>query len=76
MSTPIIGLTPAVEDTSLNNSAAPKMISQIIANAVKSDKPVFSLEFFPPKTQQGLSNLYTRIARMVTDLDPAWIQIT
>ncbi|MCO5565238.1 hypothetical protein L7F22_018911 [Adiantum nelumboides] len=76
MSTPIIGLTPAVEDGSLENAGRTKMISEIIANAAKSDKPVFSLEFFPPKTQQGLSNLYTRIARMVTDLDPAWIQIT
>ncbi|KAJ1955127.1 methylenetetrahydrofolate reductase 1 [Dispira parvispora] len=36
---------------------------------------VFSLEFFPPKTEQGLANLLARIARMTT-LGPVFVDIT
>ncbi|KAJ1651588.1 methylenetetrahydrofolate reductase 1 [Dispira simplex] len=36
---------------------------------------VFSLEFFPPKTEQGLANLLARIARMTT-LCPVFVDIT
>lgn len=49
-------------------------ITQLIENA--KEKPFFSLEYFPPKTKQGLSNLYARVARMISELDPLWIQVT
>lgn len=38
--------------------------------------PFFSLEFFPPKTEQGLANLYPRMARMIDEVKPAWVQVT
>ncbi|KAJ2724333.1 methylenetetrahydrofolate reductase 1 [Coemansia sp. Benny D115] len=39
-------------------------VSDKIAQAVAAKTPYFSLEFFPPKTEQGLANLYDRIERM------------
>eukprot|EP00559_Dactyliosolen_fragilissimus_P001733 CAMPEP_0184860762 /NCGR_PEP_ID=MMETSP0580-20130426/5583_1 /TAXON_ID=1118495 /ORGANISM="Dactyliosolen fragilissimus" /LENGTH=683 /DNA_ID=CAMNT_0027357979 /DNA_START=17 /DNA_END=2065 /DNA_ORIENTATION=+ len=36
----------------------------------------YSFEFFPPKTEAGLDNLFTRIDRMVTNLDPLFIDVT
>ncbi|KAI0807792.1 MTHFR-domain-containing protein [Fomes fomentarius] len=38
-------------------------------------KLFYTFEFFPPKTDQGLENLVSRIARMVT-LDPLAVSIT
>ncbi len=40
-----------------------KFIEKIWA-AQKSGKPFFSFEYFPPKTDEGLSNLYLRFDRM------------
>jgi len=37
--------------------------------------PYFSFEFFPPKTEQGVDNLYLRIERM-TSLHPLFVDIT
>jgi len=40
------------------------------------DKQVsFSFEYFPPKTMEGVQNLYERLQRMVT-LEPLWIDVT
>ncbi len=36
--------------------------------------PYFSFEYFPPKTDAGLSNLYDRFDRMAA-LDPMWVDI-
>ncbi|WFD31484.1 methylenetetrahydrofolate reductase [NAD(P)H] [Malassezia sp. CBS 17886] len=36
----------------------------------------WSIEFFPPKTADGLANLLPRMQRMVTQLDPSWIHVT
>lgn len=35
-------------------------ISEKLAEAKKASKPTFSFEFFPPKTAQGVQNLYDR----------------
>lgn len=40
-----------------------------------SATPTFSFEFFPPKTSQGVQNLYDRMDRMY-DLGPQFIDIT
>ena len=40
-----------------------------------SPSPYYSFEFFPPKTEAGLDNLYERIDRM-KDLDPLFIDVT
>lgn len=50
-------------------------ISQKLAQAHENKKPTFSFEFFPPKTAQGVQNLYDRMDRM-HDLGPAFIDIT
>ena len=39
------------------------------------DKPVFSFEFFPPKTQDGERNLYAALAELRT-LDPSFVSVT
>ncbi|QDS69465.1 hypothetical protein FKW77_006223 [Venturia effusa] len=39
-------------------------ISNRLAEAEKARKPTFSFEFFPPKTAQGIQNLYDRMDRM------------
>jgi len=38
-------------------------------------KPFYSFEYFPPKTDFGLENLYSRLARMA-NLEPAFVDIT
>lgn len=40
------------------------------------EAPVWSLEFFPPRTTVGLANLCARIERMVKLLHPGWVHIT
>lgn len=54
----------------------PSHITTKISLASSSNTPFWSFEFFPPKTVQGLANLYNRIARMRTNLDPSWIHVT
>ena len=46
-------------------------IDQILA----SGGPVFSFEFFPPKTPAGERNLETALAELVK-LDPAFVSVT
>ncbi|KAF6240956.1 hypothetical protein HO173_000749 [Letharia columbiana] len=50
-------------------------IKDKLAEAERSRKPVFSFEFFPPKTALGVQNLYDRMDRM-HDLGPAFIDVT
>jgi methylenetetrahydrofolate reductase (NADPH) len=50
-----------------------KIIDKIRQNA--SDDPFFSFEFFPPKTEAGVENLYLRMDRM-TSVQPLFIDIT
>ncbi|ETN46962.1 methylenetetrahydrofolate reductase [Cyphellophora europaea CBS 101466] len=50
-------------------------ISKKLSLAHTQQKPTFSFEFFPPKTAQGVQNLYDRMDRM-HDLGPAFIDIT
>ncbi|KAF4625932.1 hypothetical protein G7Y89_g12231 [Cudoniella acicularis] len=50
-------------------------ISDMLAEAERSKQPKFSFEFFPPKTAQGVQNLYDRMDRM-HGLGPSFIDIT
>jgi methylenetetrahydrofolate reductase (NADPH) len=50
-------------------------ISSTLAFSHEKSKPTFSFEFFPPKTAQGVQNLYDRMDRM-HDLGPTFIDIT
>ncbi len=47
-------------------------IDQIIAD---SSEPVFSFEFFPPKTDEGVSNLYETVSKL-RELEPAFVSVT
>ena len=46
-------------------------IDEILAG----DGPVFSFEFFPPKTEQGERNLYAALAELRT-LEPSFVSVT
>ncbi|KAK3825228.1 MAG: methylenetetrahydrofolate reductase-domain-containing protein [Benniella sp.] len=46
-----------------------------IAHKKAEGKPFYSFEYFPPKTAQGLSNLYERIGRMQV-LSPTFVTCT
>ena len=46
-------------------------IDQLLARK----EPVFSFEFFPPKTEQGERNLYAALAELQT-LEPAFVSVT
>ncbi|MCW2991639.1 MAG: metF [Solirubrobacterales bacterium] len=40
-----------------------------------SSEPVFSFEFFPPKTEEGERNLYTALGEL-RELEPAFVSVT
>ena len=46
-----------------------------IDDILSSGGPVFSFEFFPPKTEAGEQNLYTALAELKT-LDPSFVSVT
>ncbi|KAI4169165.1 MAG: hypothetical protein LQ346_008992 [Caloplaca aetnensis] len=50
-------------------------ISDKLTEAHRLGKPAFSFEFFPPKTTQGVQNLYDRMDRM-HDLGPSFVDVT
>ena len=50
-------------------------IKDMLSDAEKAGHPTFSFEFFPPKTAQGVQNLYDRMDRM-HGLGPSFIDIT
>ncbi|KYK59564.1 methylenetetrahydrofolate reductase 1 [Drechmeria coniospora] len=50
-------------------------IKEILSEAEKGAQPSFSFEYFPPKTSQGVQNLYERMDRMY-NLGPKFIDIT
>ncbi|KAI5926169.1 methylenetetrahydrofolate reductase 1 [Camillea tinctor] len=50
-------------------------IREMLADAERTGQPSFSFEYFPPKTAQGVQNLYDRMERMY-DFGPKFIDIT
>lgn len=50
-------------------------ISSRLEEAERSRKPTFSFEFFPPKTAQGIQNLYDRMDRM-HGFGPCYVDVT
>ncbi|KAJ2132389.1 methylenetetrahydrofolate reductase (NAD(P)H) met13 [Coemansia sp. RSA 921] len=50
-------------------------VSDKLKQAEDSKQPYFSFEYFPPKTEQGLANLYDRIERMAR-LGPVFVAVT
>jgi methylenetetrahydrofolate reductase (NADPH) len=53
-----------------------KIIEKILKHQqIAGAQPFFSFEFFPPKTDEGVENLYLRMDRM-TSLQPIFVDIT
>ncbi|CAO1616975.1 unnamed protein product [Jaminaea pallidilutea] len=50
-------------------------ITSKIAQAESEGRTWWSFEYFPPRTPQGLANLYDRVQRM-SDLGPAFVDVT
>ncbi|MDD5644946.1 MAG: methylenetetrahydrofolate reductase [NAD(P)H] [bacterium] len=46
-----------------------------ITEILEKDRPTFSFEFFPPKTEEGLASLYKTIAEL-EKINPSFISIT
>ncbi|MBC8133674.1 MAG: methylenetetrahydrofolate reductase, partial [Deltaproteobacteria bacterium] len=46
-----------------------------IRDLFSNGKPLFSFEFFPPKTEAGMANLEKAI-RELADLNPAYVSVT
>lgn len=70
--------TPSTSRSQMGQGERSEMVSNHITDLIAAShpKPFYSLEYFPPKTEQGLANLYSRISRMVEEVQPAWVQIT
>ena len=47
-----------------------------IAEAFKTGRPVFSFEFFPPKTAEGVTALYETVERDLAPLAPTFVSVT
>lgn len=43
--------------------------------AVAEKRTFFSFEYFPPKTEDGVNNLYDRLDKMAC-LEPMWVDVT
>eukprot|EP01119_Soliformovum_irregulare_P011238 TRINITY_DN27_c0_g1_i1.p1 TRINITY_DN27_c0_g1~~TRINITY_DN27_c0_g1_i1.p1 ORF type:complete len:583 (+),score=209.04 TRINITY_DN27_c0_g1_i1:93-1841(+) len=50
-------------------------IIDIINKQLQENKTIFSFEYFPPKTEKGVDNLYDRLQRM-SSWGPSWIDVT
>lgn len=50
-------------------------ITEKIQQAAQDDRSYWSFEYFPPKTAQGVQNLYDRMERMY-QLGPEFIDVT
>lgn len=50
-------------------------IDQLLQRSADGDGPVFSFEFFPPKTDEGMTNLFETVAKL-RELDPAFVSVT
>eukprot|EP01135_Chromosphaera_perkinsii_P004436 Nk52_evm14s281 gene=Nk52_evmTU14s281 len=50
-------------------------VDECIRDCLERDENFFSFEYFPPKTEEGLANLYERIERM-GNLGPLFIDVT
>lgn len=62
MTSPVM-VRPTTPNPALNAAGSAKFIDRI-QSRVQAKQPFFSFEYFPPKTADGLTNLYMRFDRM------------
>jgi len=55
--------------------STPKIID-LIKNKEDGSKPFISIEFFPPRTETGVKNLYARMERMKESINPLFSDVT
>lgn len=65
---------PPVNGVDRNLRHLPMIIDKIKTKSA-SNEPFFSFEYFPPKTEGGVANLYDRVARMAT-AEPLFVDVT
>jgi len=58
-----------------NGNSNPKIID-LIKNKEDGSKPFISIEFFPPRTEAGVKNLYSRMERMKKSINPLFSDVT
>ncbi|GAA6026943.1 hypothetical protein JCM8097_005983 [Rhodosporidiobolus ruineniae] len=51
-------------------------VTRLIAQAEQAERPFYTFEVFPPKTDAGLANLVDRLDRMSSLLSPTWVHVT
>eukprot|EP00592_Proboscia_alata_P003331 CAMPEP_0194378370 /NCGR_PEP_ID=MMETSP0174-20130528/34798_1 /TAXON_ID=216777 /ORGANISM="Proboscia alata, Strain PI-D3" /LENGTH=426 /DNA_ID=CAMNT_0039160307 /DNA_START=44 /DNA_END=1324 /DNA_ORIENTATION=+ len=73
-------MAPSVTETehaqiSTVPKVAPKIIDLINARE-GTNKPFVSIEFFPPRTKEGVSNLHARMGRMLENSSPLFTDMT
>jgi methylenetetrahydrofolate reductase (NADPH) len=69
------GIIGESDETTIGQVYSNEKISDKIA-ALSPHSEYFSLEFFPPKTEMGFSNLRTRLERMARALRPLFVTVT
>jgi methylenetetrahydrofolate reductase (NADPH) len=58
-----------------SDDVKPREGRRIIDKLTDAPKPTLSLEFFPPKTPEGLESLHSKLQSMA-DMNPVWIDVT
>jgi len=66
--------TATVDVSDMNLRKMPLIADKIAAKAA-SGSPFFSFEYFPPKTESGVNNLYERCSRMAR-VEPLFVDVT
>ncbi|CAN8061916.1 unnamed protein product [Agarophyton chilense] len=69
------GSLPSVSFDSDPNLRYLPRIADKIRHRAEENRPFFSFEYFPPKTETGVSNLYQRVERM-TAVEPLFCDVT
>jgi len=59
----------------MSNNTAEKIIDKIHRREAEGSTPFYSFEYFPPRTEDGVKNLYERLDRMAK-LDPLFMDFT
>eukprot|EP00468_Gymnochlora_sp_CCMP2014_P006275 CAMPEP_0167746298 /NCGR_PEP_ID=MMETSP0110_2-20121227/3635_1 /TAXON_ID=629695 /ORGANISM="Gymnochlora sp., Strain CCMP2014" /LENGTH=634 /DNA_ID=CAMNT_0007631047 /DNA_START=45 /DNA_END=1949 /DNA_ORIENTATION=- len=67
---------PLLKKNMNQNGCSGEKIIDKIHRSIEMKRKFFSFEFFPPKTDPGVINLYTRMDRMVAKFEPLFVDIT
>ena len=60
----------------MSSSEPNQKIIDLIAKKEAGSKPFVSIEFFPPRTDVGVKNLYARMQRMKESINPLFSDVT